>query len=116
MSYDFDEFRRLSQQVGKEHRDAIDAAEDSGRQLAKADAEYHRALAVEVAGCKQEFGATVAETMAKGSSRVREAKEARDAAAARDRAAMERIRLARDDRASLLTLGAWSKAQEMAET
>lgn len=116
MSMDLTQLENASRTIGGEHRQAIIDSEDVARRLSKADAEYHRALAVQTAMAKQEYGsATMAETMAKGSSEVREAKEARDVLVAQDRAAMERIRLARDDRSALLSIAGWSRAKEQAE-
>lgn len=109
--YDYDQFRRKAQAVSAEHQQAIDASEQTGKDLAHAEAEYHKQLAIAVGRLKPQ-GATVAETLAKGCPEVVSAKESRDQCAAIDRAAMERIRLCRDDRAVLLTLGAWSRAAE----
>lgn len=116
MSMDLKQAEQASRTIGGEHRQAIIDSEATARNLARAEADYHRALAVQTAMAKQEFGsATMAETMAKGSSEVREAKEARDILAAQDRAAMERIRLARDDRQALISIMSWSRAREQAE-
>lgn len=107
--YDYASFRRAAMTVSREHRAAIAEAQGAGNTLAHAEGEYHRELAMAVGRLKGEHGATIAETLAKGESPVRQAKEARDAAGAREKAAMERIRLCRDDRAVLLTMGAWSR-------
>lgn len=115
-SYSIDEFKAAANRVTGEHREAVDASEGTGEALARAERKYHRELAIQVAMAKQEFGATVAETMAKGHSGVLDAKEERDIAAVKDRAAMERIRLCRDDRQVLLTAGAWSRSQEAWES
>jgi len=115
VSISLEQMEHSARTIGQEHRDAISESEDIGRLLAKADADYHRKLAVQVAMAKHEFGATVAETMAKGHSEVVEAKEQRDIAAARDRAIMERIRLSRDDRQALLSIAGWSRASEAIE-
>jgi predicted ATPase len=106
--YDYAGFRRAAQTISREHRDAINAGERAGKALAVAESEYHKHLAITVSRLRPE-GATVAETLAKGEPMVRQAKEERDQAAAIDRAAMERIRLCRDDRAVLLAMGAWSR-------
>lgn len=110
--YDYAAFRRAAMTVSREHRKAIGEAEAAGRALAAREAEYHRELALAVGAMKPLHGATIAETLAKGEGNVRTAKEARDAAGARERASMERVRLCRDDRAVLLTMGAWSRAAE----
>ena len=107
--YDYGTFRRAAMAVSREHRKAISEAEMTGKALAVAEADYHRHLAGSVAWLKAEHGSTIAETLAKGQPEVKDAKEERDVAAAHDRAAMERIRLCRDDRAVLLTMGAWSR-------
>ena len=112
MSMDLEQVERAASTIANQHGNAIRESERTAAALARADATYHRALAVQVAMAKQEFGATISETMAKGSSEVTEAKEERDIAAAKDRAAMERIRLARDDRAALLKIADWSRANE----
>jgi hypothetical protein len=112
VSIDLEQFEHNARTIGGEHRQAILDSETIARDLAKADADYHRSLAVQIAMAKQEFGATVAETIAKGHSEVVGAKERRDIAAARDRATMERIRLARDDRSALLSIAGWSRANE----
>jgi len=106
--YDYAGFRRMSMTVSREHRAAINAAEASGKKLAKATKEYRKQLALAVGRLKPQ-GATVAEVLAKGTDAVLEAKEEMDSAAAEDRAAMERIRLCRDDRGNALTMGAWSR-------
>lgn len=115
MAIDLESFERSARTIGNEHRQAINDSEDVARELAKADADYHRALAVQIALAKHEFGATVAEALAKGHSEVVEAKERRDIATARDRATIERVRLARDDRQALLSIAAWSRANEGVE-
>ena len=116
MSIDLHQFERSARTIGGEHRKAIDDSETSARDLSRAEGEYHKALAVETAMAKQEFGsATMAETMAKGSPRVTNAKLERDVAAAKDRAAMERVRLSRDDRQALLSIAGWSRANEAIE-
>jgi hypothetical protein len=101
--------------ISSEHRKAIADSETISRTLAKADVDYHKHLAVQIAMAKHEFGATVAEALAKGHPDVLEAKERRDIAAAEDRATMERIRLARDDRQALLSIAGWSRASEAVE-
>jgi hypothetical protein len=107
--YDYPQFRRAAMTVSREHRKAITDAELAGKALAGAEGAYHKQLAVAVGTLKVAHGSTIAETLAKGVDSVKAAKEARDEAAARDRAAMERVRLCRDDRAVLLTMGAWSR-------
>lgn len=115
-AYSYTEFRRAALSMSKEHRGAVNESDEAGKALAAAEADYHRKLAVAVVRAKQEHGATVAETLAKGDEEVALAKDKRDAEAARDRAAMERVRLCRDDRAILLTMGAWSRASEQWES
>jgi hypothetical protein len=107
--YDFASYKRMTMSVSTEHRQAIMASESSGKALASAEAQYHKALAIAVGRLKAQHGSTIAETLAKGEETVTAAKEARDSAAAVDRAAMERVRLCRDDRAAALTMGAWSR-------
>src|SRR5437870_12966173 len=106
---DLEQFERAARTIGAEHRKAIQDSDDTARELAKADAAYHKHLAVAIATLRPE-GATVAESLAKGSDIVVEFREARDVAAARDRTALERVRLARDDRVTLLSIAAWSRA------
>lgn len=112
MSVTLEQMELSARAIGGEHRKAIADSERIARTLAHADKDYHKHLAVQIAMAKHEFGATVAETLAKGHSDVLEAKERRDIAAAEDRATMERIRLARDDRQALLSIAGWSRANE----
>jgi hypothetical protein len=107
--YDYASFRRMSTTVSREHRATIAETEQTGEALAAAEADYHKQLAVVVARLKVVHGATIAETLAKGEDRVKEAKEARDIAAAKDRAAMERVRLCRADRDAAQAMGYWSR-------
>lgn len=107
--YDYSSFRHMSMTVSREHRATIAETEETGEGLAKAEAEYHKQLAIAVARLKPIHGATIAETLAKGEKPVVEAKEARDVAAAKDRAAMERVRLCRADRDAAQAMGYWSR-------
>lgn len=107
--YSYDTFRRMSMTVSREHRKTIKEAKETGEALAEAEAEYHKQLALAVIKLKPEHGSTIAETLAKGEHEVQVAKEARDVASANDRAAMERIRLCRDDRNVAAALGYWSR-------
>lgn len=107
--YDYSSFRRMSMTVSREHRATIAETEATGTSLAKAEAEYHKQLALAVARLKPDHGATVAETLAKGEKPVVKAKEDRDIAAAKDRAAMERVRLCRADRDAAQAMGYWSR-------
>ena len=114
MSIDLEGLERSARDIAGEHRAAINESESIATKLAKADAVYHRELATQIALAKMEHGSTVAETLAKGTTEVTEAKEARDILTAKDRATMERIRLSRDDRQALLAIAGWSKANESA--
>ena len=107
--YDYSSFRRMSMTVSREHRAAIKTTENTGKALARAEAQYHKQLALAVSTLKAEHGATIAEALAKGESRVQIAKEARDCAAAEDRAAMETVRLCRHDRDAAQAMGFWSR-------
>jgi len=110
--FDLRTYREESYRVSEAHASAIVELRMTGEEHARAEAKYHRVLAVAIAALIPEVGKTLAETQAKGTPEVQEAKISRDISAAYDRAAMERLRKLRDDRASLLTMGAWSRANE----
>lgn len=107
--YAYGQFRRAQMASSRQQREAITAYSQAGINLARAERDYHRELAIAVGRLKAQHGATVAETLAKGDEKVSDAKDARDACVALERAAMERIRLCRDDRSALLVMGAWSR-------
>lgn len=107
--YDYADFRRANLQATREHRDALRELREAEKKSAKADADYHRELSKGVLKAKHEHGATVAETVAKGTDAVAAAREERLAAEALARAAMEKVRLCRDDRAALAAMGSWSR-------
>lgn len=115
MSIDLEQFEASAKTIGEEHRAAIRASETSGKELAHAERDYLAELVATIPAESQMWGKTLAENMAKGQLKVREKKAARDIAAAKDRAAMERVRLARDDRQALLAIAAWSRANEAVE-
>src|SRR5437773_845416 len=81
-----EQFERAARTIGAEHRKAIQDSEDIANELVKAEALYHRQLAVQIALARQEFGTTVAEKMAQGHAKVIEARATRSIAIARDRA------------------------------
>lgn len=97
--------------IAGEHKDAIDNSEKTGEDLARKSAAYHKAVAIAIPVESATWGKTVAEAMAKGTDDVQKALVERDIAAVKDRAAMERVRLARDDRSALLALNARSQAE-----
>lgn len=107
--YDYADFRRAVMANSREHRQALTAYEQASAQAATAEVAYRKALALALPGVKAEHGATIAEAMAKGLDSVSEALDAKLAADALERAAMERIRLCRDDRVALGGLGSWSR-------
>lgn len=107
--YDYASFRRMSMTVSRQHRTAISESARTGEDLARAEAAYHKALAIAVARLKPIHGSTIAETLAKGEDTVQEAKEDRDVCSAKDRAAMETIRLVRADRDAAQSMGYWSR-------
>jgi hypothetical protein len=107
--YDYAGFRRMCMTISAQHRKAIADSRQTGVALARAEAEYHRQLAITIPRMKAEHGATGAEALAKGEPDVKAAKEARDIAAAVDRAAMETVRLVRSDRDAAQAMGYWSR-------
>jgi len=107
--YDYATFRRMCMTVSSQHRAAIANSTLTGEALSKAEADYHRQLAIEFGRLKPTHGAGGAEILAKGSDAVLQAKEGRDSAAARDRAAMETVRLCRADRDAAQAMGFWSR-------
>lgn len=107
--YDFADYKRANMQASRDHRQALSDLREAEKTAAKADADYHRELAKAVLEAKAEHGSTVAETIAKGTEAVADAREARLAAEGLARAAMEKVRLTRDDRAALAAMGEWSK-------
>lgn len=107
--YDYADYRRANLQATREHREALRELREAEKTAARSDANYHRELAIAVGQMKAEHGATVAETMAKGEAKVAEAREKRLADEALARAAMEKVRLCRDDRAALAAMGSWSR-------
>lgn len=107
--FDYAQFRRASMTVSRQHRAAIQRTKETGVAVASAEREYRKQLAVNVARMKEQYGATIAEQMAKGEGPVLEARERLAVAEAEDRAAMEEVRLARSDRESTQALGFWSR-------
>lgn len=107
--YDYGAFRASVMTQSRQHREAISAAETAGKDVASKTKAYRLALALAIPRMKQEHGATVAEAMAKGEEEVATANENLIAAQAIERAAMERVRLCRDDRDALGSLGYWSR-------
>lgn len=108
--YDYGQYRRMTMTISREHRKAIKAAKEAGNAVGVATSNYHRELALTIPRMKVEHGsATLAEQLAKGEETVRQAKEQLIVAEANERAAMETVRMIRDDRSSALTMGAWSR-------
>jgi hypothetical protein len=107
--YDYAEYRRAQMAARRGHSQALSAWEDAIRETARTEAEYRRTLAKAVMSVKHEHGATVAETVARGTDEVAAAREAMVAAEGLERAALERVRMWRDDRVALNNMGGWSR-------
>lgn len=107
--FDYAQFRRASITVSRQHRAAIKKTEETGTRVAECEREYRKQLAIQVARMKELHGATIAEQMAKGVDEVALARENLSVAEAKDRAAMEEVRLVRADRESTQALGFWSR-------
>lgn len=107
--YDYADFRRANMAASREHREALRALLEREKAAGQADANYRKLLALAMLRMKAEHGSTVAEQLAKGEPEVVEAYEERLAAEAEARAAMEKVRLCRDDRVALSAMGGWSR-------
>lgn len=107
--YDYGLYRASVMTQSRQHRKAISDAEEAGKDVGRKMGAYRLQLSLAIPRMKQEHGATVAEAMAKGEESVRTAHEELIAAQAIERAAMERVRLCRDDRDAGRQLGAWSR-------
>lgn len=111
-AYDLSQGRRAVMAQTREKREALKTHEEAVRAKAEAEAEYRRKLAQGVLKAKDQHGATVAESIAKGYADVSGAREAMLAADGLERSAYERLRLCSEDRASIHRLIEWSAQQE----
>jgi hypothetical protein len=107
--YDYGESKVAVMNASRERRGAEMEYRNAVDRKAKAEREYRRVLSVEVMKAKVEHGATVAEMIAKGTDTVGLAKEEALAAEGQVRAALERMQLCSEDRASLHRLIEWSR-------
>lgn len=107
--YDYAGYRRAQMAATREHRKALRDFAEAATAAARTEREYRRAISVHLPAVKAEHGATVAEAMVKGVQEVGDAYEAKLAAEALERAAMEYVRLCRDDRMALNAMGGWSR-------
>ncbi len=112
MSYDFNEFRQFAQDIGNEHRKAIEDCKLAGEERAKAERAYRSIMTRSLPSIKAQHGATLAVEIAKGEDDIAALREDLEVAEVKDRASFQRVKLAEADRQVLLTMGSWSKAQE----
>lgn len=110
--YDLQTFRRSALTQSVATAELINAYEDRSREAAQADREYHRLLSVALLRAKKDHGATVAETVAKGSQDVLEARENKIASEGLQRAAWARIQAASEDRVSTHRQAEWGRDRE----
>ena len=110
--YDLEQARRAVMAQTREKREALAAYEQAVGAKATAQGEYHRIKALALLVAKEDHGATVAESVAKGEPEVVEARENMLAAEGLERAAQERLRLCSEDRASIHRLIEWSAQRE----
>lgn len=107
--YDYANYRRACFAASREHREALAAHDAAATEAARAESTYRKELAIGVLKAKTEHGSTIAETIAKGSDKVADAHEAMVIAQAKERTAMEKVRLCRDDADRLSSMGFWSR-------
>lgn len=107
--YDYAQAKRAVMAATRERRDAERELRDAVERKGRAEAEYRKALAQGILRAKGEHGATVAEAVAKGTDKVADAKAEATIADGLVRAALERLRLCSEDRASLHRLIEWSR-------
>lgn len=106
--YTYEQAKRAVLQATRERRDAERELRAAVTEKGDAEADYRRKLASHLLIAKSEHGATVAEAAAKGVEEVAEAKRRAVVAEGLVRAALERLRLCSEDRASLHRLIEWS--------
>lgn len=113
-AYDLPQARRAVMSQTREKREALAELENAVSAKATAQGQYRRLLAQAMMAVKAEHGATVSEQVAKGQDDVVEARENMVASEGMERAALERLRLCGEDRASIHRLIEWSAQQERA--
>jgi hypothetical protein len=108
--YDYRQAKAAHMRASVERRKAQQAYETAIREMAAAERGYRSELAKAMLRAKDEHGATVAESMAKGDEKVLEARERYVIADGMRYAALEVIRNCDGDRQGIAQLVRWSQA------
>jgi len=106
--YDYAQAKRVGLSLTRETRQTLRELEAAGKAKAEAERAYREALSKAILRAKNEHGATVAESVAKGYPEVAEARERMIAAEARERMLLEKRRLHSEDRATFHRWVEWS--------
>jgi hypothetical protein len=109
--YGYREAKAAHMRASRERRDAVKAYTAAIKEVGAAEREYRMVIAQEMILAKEEYGATMAESVAKGSPRALEARERFTIADGMRYAALELIRTCDGDRTGVTQLVKWSEAE-----
>lgn len=107
--YDYRAAKATALQATRDYLALVREYERAIEAKSQAEGRYRRELAKAMLAAKAEYGATMAEAMAKGTEAVAAADEARIIAEGHVYAVIERMRLARDNRVSISQFTVWSR-------